>query len=195
MSKFGKINDKLSLPSIDNEESLLRLFDKDNPDKTLFNLVDEENVRLAGSPLMIYKYYQTESQVDSVYLEERNKAIAYEPVLVYGHYDPRPIEQGLTQFGIELSNDQLFTFNKSYVERRLGRVLIPGDIIKPVFQEIKFEIFEVQESSFEAYGIYHLSCYGKVLRDTEDTHRQVVEEAPQQGTSIQLRDPYDDMEI
>ena len=85
-----------------------------------------------------------------------------------------PIEENLTQFGIELTNDQQFTFNKSYVEKRLGRSVIPGDIIKPEFQNLKYEVFEVQEDSFEMYGVYHLLCSAKLLRDSEDIHRQIV---------------------
>jgi hypothetical protein len=30
-----------------------------------------------------------------------------------------------------------------------------------------FEIFEVQEDSFEAYGVYHLVCAAKLLRDAK----------------------------
>jgi hypothetical protein len=31
-----------------------------------------------------------------------------------------------------------------------------------------YEIIEVQEDSFEAYGVYHYICTAKVLRDSED---------------------------
>ena len=108
------------IPDIDNntEESLLNLFDQDNPDINLFNLVDDENIRLAGSRLYVYKYLRS-TDYDSVYMEERNKAIANEPVVLWGHYDPKPVEENLTEFGIELTNDQTFIFNKAYVERVL----------------------------------------------------------------------------
>jgi len=78
------------------------------------------------------------------------------------------MSEELTQFGIELTNDQLFTFNKSYIERKLGRSVIPGDVIKPFFQDQRYEIFEVVEDSFESYGVYHLVCSAKLLRDAPD---------------------------
>ena len=121
--------------------------------------------------MFIYKYYQTVN-IDDVYGEERNKSIAVEPIRVYGFYQPRAVEENLTQFGVELINDQQFTFNKSYIERKLGRSLIPGDIIKPEFQNLKFEVYEVQEDSFELYGVYHLLCSSKLLRDSKDVHIQ-----------------------
>ena len=101
-------------------------------------------------------------------MESRNKPISKTPITVHGHYDPVAMSEELTQFGIELTNDQLFTFNKSYIEKKLGRSVIPGDVIKPMFQEQKYEIFEVVEDSFEAYGVYHLVCSAKLLRDSDD---------------------------
>ena len=103
-------------------------------------------------------------------MESRNKPISKEPLLVHGHYDPVSMTENLTQFGIELENEQLFTFNKSYIERKLGRNVIPGDVIKPAFQNQRYEIFQVVEDSFESYGVYHLVCSAKLLRDAETSH-------------------------
>jgi hypothetical protein len=46
---------------------------------------------------------------------------------------------------------------------------MPGDILKPFFQDQKYEIFEVVEDGFESYGVYHLVCSAKLLRDAPDT--------------------------
>lgn len=168
------------LPDLDEGESLLNLFDQDNPDINLFNLVDDEMIRLAGSKFLFYKYYQT-NEFDEVYMESRNKPVAKDPIKVHGHYDPTSMSEELTQFGIELTNDQLFTFNKSYIERKIGRSIIPGDIVKPEFQDQMYEIFEVVEDSFEAYGVYHLVCSAKLLRDAPD-----VQNTPLTQTSEEL---------
>ena len=114
-------------------------------------------------------------------MESRNKPVAKEPVIVYGHYEPRVLEENLTQFGIELTNDQFFVFNKSYIERVLKRTPIPGDQIKPKFQNWKWEIFQVQEDSFEAYGVYHLVCSAKILRDAPE-----VQDTPLTDVSEEL---------
>lgn len=167
--KNYKVTTKVpQLTEIDDEgESLLNLFDPNNADINLFNLVDDELIRLAGSKFNFYKYYQTDD-FDPVYMESRNKPIAKNSIVVHGHYDPISMSEELTQFGIELTNDQLFTFNKSYIERRLGRSVIPGDIVRPFFQDQSYEIFEVVEDSFEVYGVYHLVCSAKLLRDAPD---------------------------
>ena len=157
------------LPVID--ESLLSLFDPDNPDINLFNLIDEEATRLGGSKLYVYKFYRSEDY-DEVYMEAPNKTIAREPLVLFGHYEPLALDENLSEYGIELTSDQLFVFNKSYAERILGRPLIAGDVIKPMFQDQRYEVFEVQEDSFEAYGVYHLNCHARLLRDSSDVQNE-----------------------
>ena len=149
------------------EESELNLFDPQNPDLSLFNLVDEELIRLSGSKLLYHKYHSSRGTYDEVYLEEREKAISSEPITVVGHYNPTAIEENLSQFGIELTNDQLFVFNKSYIEQMLHRTPQPHDIIRPKFQNIYYEVFEVQEEEFAIYGVYHLVVSARVLRDSD----------------------------
>lgn len=172
MDKF-KVTTGPSFTSFDDsdEPSMLSLFDKDNPDKNLFNLVDDEIIKLSGSELLLFKYLPSDD-IDPVYMESRQKTFHPTPIKLFGNYDPRPLEEGLSQFGVEVQNDQVFVFNKSYVERKVGRPIIIGDIIQTIFQNMKFEVFQVQEDAFEAYGIYHLMVHAKLLRDTESTHEE-----------------------
>jgi len=174
------------LPSIKGETEL-SLFDPNNPDLNLFNMIDDETIRLSGSKLQYYKYFQSGGTIDAVYMEERDKVIHSQPLEVFGHYNPTPIEENLSQFGIELTNDQLFVFNKSSIELSLGRSPIPHDIIKPKFQNIKYEIFEVQEESFEIYGVYHMVCSARILRDTLVTVDDPVKQS--EGLSRKQDDP------
>ena len=158
---------KIPIVDIDQDDSMLNLFDDTNPDKDFFNLIDDETIRISGSKVKIYKYYPSE-EFDDVYLESRSKTMAKEPITVFCHYDPKAVDQNLNQFGITIENDQIFTFNKLYIERKLGRSIIVGDIIAPLFQNIKFKVYQVSEDSFESYGVYHLVCYSNLLRDSED---------------------------
>ena len=149
----------------------LSLFDQTNNDINLFNLVDDEIIRLGGSELYYYKFRLNED-FDDTYMETRSKTIDSQPLLIYGHYNPTVLEESLTEFGIELQNDQIFIFNKSYIEGKLRESPKAGDIIEPRFQNQKYEIFEVQEDSFELYGVYHMACSAKLLRDSESIHNE-----------------------
>lgn len=169
MKKPIRVTTKIPpLDILDPEDNILGLYDPNNPDINFLNMIDDELIKLGGSKLNYYKYYSNGNQYDDVYMEERTKSVAKEPVILYGHYDPRPVEENLSEFGLEITNDQFFTFNKSYTDRKLGRSPVPGDIIKPFFQNQRYEIFEVQEDSFNAYGVYHYRCTAKLLRDTEE---------------------------
>jgi len=172
------------LPKIEDSGGDLNFFDPTNPDINLFNLVDDEMIKISGSELLYYTYMQSQSEYDDVYMEERNKPLAKEPVVVYGHYEPKVLEENLSEFGIELTNDQIFIFNKSYIEQKIRTNVKPGDVIQPRFQNMKYEIFEVQEDSFEIYGVYHLVCSAKLLRDSSD-----VQDTPLTKTTNDLGRP------
>ena len=164
---FKTSTDMPLIPELEGK-SELSFFDQSNPDLNLFNLVDDELIRISGSELLYFKFFQSE-EYDEVYLESRSKPRASDPIKVYGHYEPKALEQNLTEFGLELTNDQLFIFNKSYITRKLGREPIAGDVVKPKFQNQRYEIFEVQEDGFQLYGVYHMVCSGKLLRGDVDT--------------------------
>jgi hypothetical protein len=145
----------------------LSLFDQTNNDINLFNLVDDEIIRLGGSELLYYKFRMGDDDYDETYLEARSKVLDSKPMLVYGHYNPTVLEETLSEFGLEIQNEQIFIFNKSYIEQKLHEEPKAGDVIKPRFQNQKYEIYEVQEDSYEIYGVYHMACSAKLLRDTE----------------------------
>jgi hypothetical protein len=166
-TKRYKVTTPMPLTDLDDEASLLSLYDINNPDIGYFNMIDQENIKLSGSKVLYYMYYG-ETSYDKVYLEERNKVIAKEPIVLWSSYDPKVIEEAVNEFGLELTNDQTFVFNKSYIDQKLSRQPRPGDILKPMFQNMKYEIYEVQEDAFEAYGVYHYNCFAKLLRDSDD---------------------------
>jgi hypothetical protein len=165
------------IPELPMEESLLNLYDVDNPDINLFNALDEENIRLSGSKIYFYLYHGEENH-DDIYLEERNKVITSQPITAFCNYDPKVIEENLSEYGLELTNDQVFVFNKTYIDNLLKRSPRPGDVIKPYFQNMYFDIFEVQEDSFESYGVYHYNCFAKLLRDAPDIQNEPNIETP-----------------
>tara|TARA_R110000824_G_scaffold17939_3_gene71839 strand:+ start:1827 stop:2426 length:600 start_codon:yes stop_codon:yes gene_type:complete len=183
------------LPQIEDSGGDLSFFDPTNPDINLFNMVDDEMIKISGSPLLYYPYMRSKSEYDDVYMEERNKPIAKEPIIVYGHYEPKVLEENLSQFGIELTNDQIFIFNKSYIEQKIRDEVKSGDVIQPRFQNQRYEIFEVQEDSFEIYGVYHLVCAAKLLRDSADVQdtplTEVSEEVGRPVSIESWEDNYD----
>jgi len=154
------------------EENRLNMFSERNPDIGLFNMLDEEIISKGGSEFYIYKF-ELDEGYDELYEEDRLKKYGSK-VLVRGHYNPLPVGEELSEFGIKLTNDQLFTFNRSYLDSSLGRKLQAGDVIQPRFQNLMYEVHEVQEDGFASYGVYHYVATGQVRRDLESLISQTV---------------------
>lgn len=148
-----------------NQGVSLNLFDEENPDIQLFNIVDQEMISLAGSDAYYYKFNPDENY-DKTFNEERVKQYS-DKVLVKTHYSPFPLGEEITKFGIQLSNEQTFTFNREYIKEKLGRYPIPGDAIQPRFQAVMFEVIEAQEESFQSYGVYHILVTARVRKDLQ----------------------------
>ena len=51
----------------------IRQFDPENPDICLFNLWDEEIIRMGGSPIFYYEVFIQQGTVDPLYWEDRGK--------------------------------------------------------------------------------------------------------------------------
>ena len=75
MAKRFKVNRQMdNLPELGGSTPL-SFYDPSNPDVNLFNLIDDELIRISGSPLHYFKSY-VESEYDEVYLEAANKTVA-----------------------------------------------------------------------------------------------------------------------
>ena len=81
MQKYFKTSVNIPEIEIVNNDSELSLFDRNNPDINLFNLVDEENIRLSGSKINYYKFIPS-NEFDPVYLEQKNKPISPNAIIV-----------------------------------------------------------------------------------------------------------------
>ena len=80
MAKRFKTNRQMQdLPKIQGSTPL-SFYDPTNPDVNLFNLVDDEIIRISGSPLHYYKQLINETY-DEVYLESSNKAVTETPIV------------------------------------------------------------------------------------------------------------------
>lgn len=153
-------------------ENQLNMFSEVNPDIGFFNMIDEELIAKGGSEFYIYKV-EIDENYDDLYEEDMLKKYGSKS-LVRGHYNPIPIGEELSEFGIKLTNDQVFTFNKSYLDSTLGRSLKPGDIIQPRFQNLMYEIHEVQEDGFASYGVYHYVASAQVRRDLDSLISETI---------------------
>jgi hypothetical protein len=97
--------------------------------KLLGPVTDSNNTGDATQP--VYTNQSEQNIQDLLFLENRNRK--YEPDIykMRGHYTLNDNEFNLSQFGLFLNNDNLFiTFHINDMIERIGRKLIPGDVLE-----------------------------------------------------------------
>jgi len=98
----------------------LQQFDPQNPEHDLFNLWDEEVIKIGGSPIFYHEVFIDPNTVDPLYRESRSKVYADEGVELYGFYDPIPQQQFQNVFGIDSPDEVQMEFNYRSVLRAIG---------------------------------------------------------------------------
>lgn len=94
-----------------NVAGTLQQFDPSNPEHCLFNLWDQELIRISGSPVFYYEVLINSGDIDPLYLESRGKIWSPQPVELYALYDPQPAQNYQSAFGIDSPDEQKFELN------------------------------------------------------------------------------------
>jgi len=97
-------------------------FDPENTTHDLFNLWDQDSIKIGGSPIMYFECLINFTTVDKLYLEARDKLFSTYPVQLYGFYEPVPDQNHQNMFGIDSLEDMIFEFNKQAVIDAIGHV-------------------------------------------------------------------------
>ena len=98
----------------------LRQFDPDSPDHELLNLWDEEQIKIAGSPIFYYEVFIQDQTVDPLYVEDRGKIFSANPIVLYAWYEPIPSQNDITNFGIDAPDEMKFELNYKATLRDVG---------------------------------------------------------------------------
>lgn len=98
----------------------IQQFDPENPEHNLFNLWDEEIIRMGGSPIFYYEVFIQSGTVDPLYWEDRGKIFSNNPIQLYGLYEPIPSQNYMNAFGFDSPDEMMFEFNYKSVLREIG---------------------------------------------------------------------------
>jgi hypothetical protein len=95
-------------------------FDPENPEFNLFNLWDEEIIRIGGSPIFYYEVFIQSGTVDPMYWEDRGKIFSNTPVQLWALYEPTPSQNAQGVFGIDSPDEMMFELNYRAVLKAVG---------------------------------------------------------------------------
>lgn len=129
----------------------LQQYDPENPEFQLFNDWDQEAIEIGGTPIFYYEIFIQVNTLDELYVEDRGKLWAPQPVCLYGYYDPVPSKANWTVFGADGPTEMMVEFNYRDVLRRLGH---PPKLGARIFTPHKNENWVVLDRNVEVFKLW-----------------------------------------
>lgn len=112
---------------IEKQQTLLSVYNHDNPDIAYAERLAEEIVNISGAPIMVYK--RRRNQRDDVWEEDADPTYKNRQ-MIYGRLLPEPAEIQLTRFGVDVPNTSTIVFARSVVLKQFGnRMISEGDVL------------------------------------------------------------------
>jgi hypothetical protein len=128
--QFSNI-DKLPDHRSDSEQlnSLLSLFNHDNPDIAYAERTAYELINVSGAWITVYKRARDVGNKDEVFEEDANPKYV-NGVRLKGFFVPEPAKTVLLKFGADVENETIVEFSRANVLKLFGRKMISeGDIL------------------------------------------------------------------
>lgn len=131
----------------------VRQFDPCNPDNDLFNVWDQEAIRMGGSPVYYYEVFISDAVIDKDYHESRGKVWSQHPVELYAVYEPIASTNTLGTFGIDAPDEMMFELNYKAVLDKVGH---PPKIGSRIFTPHLREHWEIVQRNTGEYKMWNV---------------------------------------
>lgn len=134
-------------------KSSLQQFDPENQDHNLFNIWDQESIKIGGSPIFYHEVFIQTQSVDRVYHEDRSKLFCPNPIQLWAYYEPVVQSSPSTLFGIDTPNDEvIFELNNRAVLQTVGHVPKRGSRIYTPHRGEEWIIVDIRLDQFKLWG-------------------------------------------
>ena len=155
----------------------LQQFDPTNPEHNLFNLWDEEIIKIGGSPIFYYEVFIQSQTVDPLYQEDRGKIWSTVPVQLYAYYDPVEQQNFQTAFGIDSPDELIFELNYRATLNALGHPPKVGSRIYTPAKRENWEIIQRKVGEFRLWGELRLKLHCQRFQESTTTGEGNVKQA------------------
>jgi hypothetical protein len=136
-----------------------------SPDLELFDLWDEEAIRIGGSPIYYYEVFIPEQTTDPIYLENRGKVWSTSPIQLWCVYDPIPSTNTQTAFGIDGPEEMKFDLNYRTMLHTIGHKPKIGSRFRTPFLKEEWELVQMNLGEFKMYKALRASLLCKRFQD------------------------------
>ena len=149
----------------------LKNYRPDGQDIPLLDKWDQEQIELAGSPVIYYPCY-IDTNYDTLYMESIDSIIAQEGFEMTSKFDPvRPV-QNLGAFGIDSPDEVVFNFNLTKWREIVKEMPRIKSLIFAKWDKTWWEVIQNdQEQSYQLWSKYRLQVVTRKYQYSRaDTH-------------------------
>lgn len=147
----------------------IQQFDPENPEHDLFNLWDEEIIRMGGSPIFYHEVFIQSGTVDPLYWEDRGKIFSNHPIQLYGLYEPIPSQNAMNAFGFDSPDEMLFQFNYKSVLRAVGHPPKIGSRLHTPHLRENWVIVQRSTGEYKLWGALRLEILCQKFQESVTT--------------------------
>ena len=147
----------------------LQQFDPENPEHDLFNVWDDEAIKIGGSPIFYYEVFIQEQTVDPIYLEDRGKIYSNCPVKLWAVYEPITSQNYMNAFGFDSPDEMLFELNYRDVLNTLGHPPKIGARLYSPHKRENWKIVQRNVEEFKLWGELRLQLLSQRFQESRTT--------------------------
>lgn len=140
-------------------------FNDRSADLALFDIWDQEAIKIGGSPIYYYEVFIQPQTIDPLYLEDRGKLWSTVPVELWCVYDPMASTNTQTAFGIDSPDEMKFEFNYRAMLDAIGHSPKIGSRLRSPFLKEDWEIIQMNLSEFKMYKALRAELFCKRFQD------------------------------
>ena len=144
----------------------ISLYNTPDSEHCLFDLYDQEAIKIGGSPIEYYEVFIQTSTVDPLYLEDRGKIWSNNPIPLYATYEPAPSKNFMNAFGMDSPEEVIFELNYRAVLDAIGHPpKIGSRIFTPHLRE-NWEIIQRNTGEYKLWGVLRLQLLCKKFQES-----------------------------
>lgn len=143
----------------------LQQFDPENSAHDLFQMWDQEVIKIGGSPLFYYEVFIPPATIDPMYRESRGKMFSNFPVQLWGIYEPVTSENQQNMFGIDSPTEMVFELNIRDTLARVGHLPKIGSRIYTPHKRENWKIIQRGMGEFKLWGELRLQLICERFQD------------------------------
>jgi len=151
-------------------KSSLQQFDPENTDHKLFDVWDEEVIKIGGTPLFYFEVFIQDQTIDPLYIEDRGKLFSNFPIQFFGNYEPPDQKNPSTLFGIDTPDEEiLIEANYQATLRDVGHMPKRGSRLFSPHRQENWIIIDTKLSEFKLWGALHVQIHCRKFQESLTT--------------------------